>query len=95
MIELFAYLDEHFDFYNGDSIVLTGESSGGLGTYFYSNYLFERTKKAKMYAIPDSGLFLVDFYSPFAGAQTIRLVTSSLVKLLNPNSKGFPIPECI
>jgi hypothetical protein len=63
-----------------------------LGTYFYSNYVYERTKNAKVYSIPDSGLFLVDFYSPLADGQIIRMVAGPLVKLLNENSEGFPIP---
>ena len=57
-MEQFRYLDQTFDFYNGDSIVITGVSAGGMATFFYSNYLLENTKKAKVYAIPDSGLFV-------------------------------------
>lgn len=57
-LEQFYYLDKKLDFYNGDTIVLTGVSAGGIATYFYSNYLLDHTKKAKVYAIPDSGLFI-------------------------------------
>ena len=57
-MEQFRYLDQTFDFYNGDSIVITGVSAGGMATFFYSNYLYENAKKAKVYAIPDSGLFI-------------------------------------
>ena len=65
-------MDEHFDFYNGDKIVLTGVSAGGMGTYFYSNYLYEHTKTSKVLAIPDSGLFLVDYVTPLAGIPVIK-----------------------
>jgi len=42
-------------------------SAGGVATFLYSNYVFENTKKAKVYAIPDSGLFITEFYSPIVG----------------------------
>lgn len=38
-MEQFYFLDKQFDFYNADTIVLTGVSAGGIGTYLYSNYL--------------------------------------------------------
>lgn len=82
VLEQFRYLDQTFDFYNGDSIVITGVSAGGMATYFYSNYLFDNTKKAKVYAIPDSGLFLAEFYSPFAGFQPIKVTAENLFDLL-------------
>jgi len=91
MIELFRHLDEVEDFYNGDSIVLAGVSAGGFGTYFYSNYLLEHTKIAKVYAIPDSGLFLADYYTPLVGAQVIKSAAIPLMKLIHENSTGFPI----
>ncbi len=79
-LEQFRYLDQQFDFYNGDSIVITGVSAGGIATYLYSNYLFEHTKTAKVYALPDSGLFITEFYSPFVKMQTIK--EQSLFKLI-------------
>lgn len=63
-----------FDFYNGEKIVITGVSAGGMATYFHSNYLMEHTKKAKVYAIPDSGLFITDFVSPTIGQSVIRIM---------------------
>jgi len=91
-MELFRTFDEVYDFYNWDSIVLTGVSAGGMGTYFYSNYLVEHTKKAKVYAIPDSGLFMVDYFSALANAQIMRLAASPLMNLINPENAAFPIP---
>ena len=38
-LEQFRFLDEHFDIYRGEAIVLTGVSAGGMGTFFYSNLL--------------------------------------------------------
>ena len=76
-------MDEHFDFYNGETIVLTGVSAGGMGTYFYSNYLYENTKTSKVYAVPDSGLFLIDYYSDLVDAQILRMAAKPLVELVN------------
>lgn len=56
-------MDEKQDFYNGDVIVMTGVSAGGMATYQWTNYLFQNTKKAKVYGIPDSGFFITDYYS--------------------------------
>lgn len=39
VMEQFRYLDQELDFYNGDTIVITGVSAGGMATYLYSNYL--------------------------------------------------------
>lgn len=72
-MEQFHALDKMFDFYNGESIVITGISAGGMATYFYCNYLMENTKTAKVYAIPDSGLFITDFVSPTLGISVIRI----------------------
>jgi hypothetical protein len=54
-----------------------------MGTYFYSNYLYENTKTSKVYGIPDSGLFLVDFYSSLAGAAVLQIQAKNLFKLIN------------
>lgn len=71
---------------------MTGVSAGGMGTYFYANYLAEHTKKAKVYAIPDSGLFLVDYFTPLADMQVIRNAAKPLFSFVNDGSKYFPIP---
>lgn len=70
-MEHFRYLDSQYDFYNGDSIVITGVSAGGMAVYQWSNYLFENTKKAKVYSIPDSGFFITDYYSPLEGKKVL------------------------
>lgn len=91
MMEQFRFLDEQFDFYNGQTIVLSGVSSGGIGTYLYSNYLVENTKTSKVYAIPDSGLFLVDYLTPTVSQQVVRSASLPLITLVNDGNKGFPI----
>ena len=91
-LEQFKFLEDHFDFYNGEKIVLTGVSSGGMGTFFYSTYLYEHTKSAKVYSIPDSGLFLVDFYSKVVGDQVLKKNVIPIANLVNEGTSGFPFP---
>ena len=69
--EQFYYLDKKYDFYNKDTIVLTGLSAGGIATYYWVDYLQHRTKKAKVYGISDSGVFLNDFKTPILDKQVI------------------------
>ena len=38
-IEQLRYLDQNFNLYNAEKIVVTGVSAGGIATYLYSNYL--------------------------------------------------------
>jgi len=47
--------------------VLTGVSAGGVAAFLYANYLYENTNTAKVLAIPDSGLFVTEFFSPLVG----------------------------
>lgn len=65
-MEQFRYMSEKHDFYNGDTIVMTGVSAGGMATYEWTNYLMDNTKKAKVYGMPDSGFFITDYYSEIA-----------------------------
>ena len=63
-------------------IVITGLSAGGMGTYEWMNYLVDHTKKAKVIAIPDSGFFITDFYSPLAKEKVMRNEIMNLLKLV-------------
>ena len=63
-LEHFRYLDKTFDFYNKDTIVMSGLSAGGVATYYWVDYLRTHTKTSKVYGIPDSGMFISNFYSP-------------------------------
>ena len=65
-----------------NKIVITGVSAGGIATYLYSNYILAKTITAKVYSIPDSGLFLTDYYSPLAGYKIIRERARGLLELV-------------
>ncbi len=60
-------MEYRFDIFRKNKIVITGVSAGGIATYLYSNHFLAKTITAKVYAMPDSGLFLTDYYSPLAG----------------------------
>ena len=53
----FKYLEETYDFYNKDTIVLSGASAGAMSTVYWVEYLADKTISSKVYAISDSGFF--------------------------------------
>ena len=59
--EQFYYLDKTYDFYNKNTIVVSGLSAGGVATYYWVDYVQQRTKTSKVYGIPDSGMFIDTF----------------------------------
>lgn len=40
---------------------MSGKSAGGIATYLYSDHFYDRAITAKVYSVPDSGLFLTDY----------------------------------
>lgn len=53
-------LEKHYGlFSDAKEIVVTGQSAGGLATFLWTNYIASRADKtAKVWSIPDSGIFL-------------------------------------
>ena len=82
-MELFRYLDITYNFYNGNSIVITGVSAGGMAVYQWSNYVYNNAKGAKVYSIPDSGFFITDYYSPIAQKKILAEKISNLFNLVS------------
>lgn len=79
--------------YNGGKIVLTGISAGGMATFEWGQFLYTQTKKAKVYLMPDSGLFLTDYYSPLREQKTLRVLATDLMKLVIQDGQDFlPVP---
>ncbi len=43
-----------------------------MATYEWVNYLHDHTKKAKVFALPDSGFFITDYESPLLNRRLLR-----------------------
>ena len=71
---------------------MTGVSAGGMATYEWSNYVLDHTKKAKFYALPDSGFFITDFYSDLVDMKVLRSYAKNLVDLVGVDEKEMPEP---
>lgn len=93
-MEQIKYLEDKYDIFRKNKIVITGVSAGGIATYLYSNTFLAKSITAKIYSIPDSGLFLTDYYSPLAGMKIIRERSKALIDLAW-GSQQYPIEECL
>lgn len=76
--------------YNGNKIVVTGVSAGGIATYLWSNHILAHTIKAKVYAIPDSGLFLTNYVSPLYGRNILRERIQTMTEISMTGTK-YPL----
>ena len=83
MLEQFGYLNKTYDFFNKDTIIISATSAGGIATFFWANYLFDNTKTSKVYMMPDSGVFITDYYTPITNRVPIRALASDVMKLSN------------
>ena len=68
-------------------------SAGGIGTYYWVDYLRANTKKAKVVGIPDSGVFIDDFFSPIAQKQVTLEKFENLLKVVGM-PEGDDLPLC-
>lgn len=91
-IQQFEALDQMFGLYSAEKVVFTGISAGGMAVYYWANYLYDKSVNKQVYAVPDSGLFLIDYVSPFTGVPLERYL-SNLYKLMDGDVQP-PIPEC-
>ncbi len=58
-IETFNYILNHTNISNADTVLLTGDSAGGLATFNYADALNDLLPNVKNYAAsPDSGYFI-------------------------------------
>ena len=52
-------IDAKFNIFKAAThIVVSGESAGGLAAFMWSNYIADRATTSKVWAVPDSGIFL-------------------------------------
>lgn len=81
-----AQLDDvertHKLFSEATHIVIGGNSAGGLAAFTWANYIKERAKVAKVWAFPDSGIFL-DSVNVTSGRHDYKNSFKNLVSLVN------------
>ena len=90
----FKYLNDTYDLFKADKIVLTGESAGGVATFAYSNYIYENSESKNVYAIPDSGLFLNSYVDPKSGKQTLKDTSDPIYSLVYKETP-VPVANCV
>jgi hypothetical protein len=76
------YLNDNYGLYSASDIVLTGISAGGLAVLYWANFIQDLSMKAKVYAIPDSAIFVTDFVNPLTN-QVVPNYLNDLFKLTN------------
>ncbi len=69
VLEQIKYMEDKFDIFKKNKIVVTGVSAGGIATYLYANFFESKSITSKVYIIPDSGLFLTDYESALIGGK--------------------------
>lgn len=72
--------------------MITGISAGGMATYYWANYLYDNSKFQQVVALPDSGLFLIEYVNPLSGQALVEYI-SNLFKLMDTEI-DLPMPEC-
>lgn len=87
-------MNETIGLFNADNIIITGTSAGGVASFLWSNYLYENTLSKKVFAVPDSGLFLSNFANPYTGNYDLMDAGAILVGLVN-NEIDMPISNCV
>lgn len=74
-------------------VVVGGDSAGGLAVFLWTNYIKDRVKKGKVWALPDSGIFL-DETNILTGKNDYRNVFKNLMTISNVEIDP-PVPECV
>jgi hypothetical protein len=79
VLEQIKYIEDKYDIFRKNKIVVTGVSAGGIATYLYADVFLAKTITAKVYAIPDSGLFLDRLLQPFDWKSSYKRSIKGLV----------------
>lgn len=87
-------MEERFDIFRKNKIIISGKSAGGIATYLYSDYFYDKAITARVFSVPDSGLFLTDYYSPIVKVKVIRYMSQALLDIVWGEQK-FPLEECL
>jgi len=73
--------------------VVGGDSAGGLATFLWTNYVVDKAKNAKVWSLPDSGLFL-DSINKNTKSSSYKIWLQNLMKLSNVEIDP-PVAECV
>eukprot|EP00039_Didymoeca_costata_P003733 m.69371 g.69371 ORF g.69371 m.69371 type:complete len:423 (-) comp12050_c0_seq3:78-1346(-) len=71
------HLVANFGLGSATQIVLSGDSAGGLATYWHADFFQERLPNSKVFAVPDSGFFLADPSKP-AWPQSLSWIATQM-----------------
>lgn len=63
-------------------MVVGGDSAGGLAVYLWTNYIAERVKIGKVWALPDSGIFY-DSYNIKANKPLYKQSLANVMQISN------------
>ena len=72
--------------------MVSGLSAGGVATYYWVDYVKYHTKTSKVYGMPDSGMFISDYYSPIFKKQYALNRFMNLQKLVGTPTDSVDIP---
>ena len=86
-------MNETYGLYNADKVVVTGGSAGGIATFLWTDYIYERSKNKQVFSVPDSGLFLTAYANPKTGAPILQPRISALFDLVNSETP-IPLTAC-
>jgi O-palmitoleoyl-L-serine hydrolase len=83
----------HQLFSKATEIVVTGQSAGGLATFLWTNYIAARAPTAKVWSLPDSGIFL-DSMDYASKQHSYRALFQNFMKISNEEVDP-PTAECV
>jgi len=90
----FKYLNDNFNLFQSNEIIITGTSAGGLASFVWSNYVYEHASHPEgVTIVPDSGTFILDFPS-FYNDKTMIDYSAAGLKISNEQTP-MPVKECV
>ncbi len=82
-IEQFNSIEEKLGLFSKASqVIVSGSSAGGLAAFTWANYVGERVKNGKVWAIPDAGIFM-DSYNHKLNKPAYKESFKNLMQLSN------------
>lgn len=82
-VSMLNLLEKNNKLFSGaKQVVVGGDSAGGLAVFLWTNYIKDRVKNGKVWALPDSGIFL-DGMNIVTGKHDYRSIFRNLAALVN------------